>query len=421
METVSLRTRAAFFAVLAFVALAAAASAVELPPENARARLRLRDVILGSSAGARRADGRQLTDDGHAVRFETVESGESTFYLFLNQASGGGFPTVWEGNVSIKRRTLDGRPAYMTVLLRRDVGTYVRLHPAGERVRLEASLYGVPVQSNVMIPMSFAEAVSVSVERLVELTRDSVDWDMMLGTEPASSSVERTLARVRGILPRLRDEDDGAFDAQGRPVLIASGRPSLGGLNCSGFAKWVMDGFYAPIAGRGMEIAELKSKDLAIRGNRWSGRYEAERDPFFGLDWTRNMAVALQRARTGRQEQAESFDVRSLPFLRYVEDVGYPLEQIELALYLLTRADPDRIFLASINKDFGSEPTLRQHTHVAVLFPRFDRDGQLRVSVLERNVETSLESLRAQHPGASVHLVQVPVGGEFAPLDPGRR
>jgi hypothetical protein len=396
-------------------------AAVELPPENARTRLRLRDVILGSSARARQADTRQFTDDGHPVRFETVESGEHTFYLFLNQASGGSFPTVWEGNTSIKRNRADGRPAYMTVLLRRDLGTYVRLHPAGERVRLEASLYGMQVQSSVMIPISFDEAVSASLARLVELTGDRVDWDLLLGAEQPSSAMDRLLTRVREVLPRLRDEDDGAFDAQGKPVLIDSGRPSQGGLNCSGFAKWVMDGFYSPIAGAGMEIADLKSKDPAIRGNRWSNRYEAERDPFFGLDWTRNMAVALHRARTGRTEPAEGFDVRSLPFLRYVEDVGFPLENLELALYLLARRDPDRFYLASINKDFGADPPLRQHTHVAVLFPHFDREGQFRVSVLERNVQTSLDSLRSQHPNASVHLVHVPAEGRFAPLDPGRR
>jgi hypothetical protein len=97
------------------------------------------------------------------------------------------------------------------------------------------------------------------------------------------------------------------------------------------------------------------------------------------------------------------------------------MEHLELALYLLARREPDSIVLASINKDFGKEPVLRQHTHVAVLFPRFDRDGQFVVSVLERSVETSLGSLQAQHPNASVHLVRVAADGAFEPLDPGPR
>lgn len=416
-----MRTESKLLAFVACAVLAAAGTAAELPPENARVRLRLRHLILGPPGRAQMADTRQFGDDGHPVRFETVDAGEHTFYLFLNQAPAGGFPTVWEGNVSIKRRSADGRPLYMTMLLRRDAGTYVRLHPDGGRVRLEASLCGVAVQSSVMIAMPFEEAVSVSLERLVELTQGRLDWDLLIGRGQQSPAVARVLARIRAILPRLRDEEDGAFDGSGRPVLISTGLPSHGGLNCSGFAKWVMDGFYRPLTGTGMDIGALKAKDATTRGNRWSARYEDERDPFFGLDWTRNMAAALHRARTGRAAAAESFDVRSLPFLRYVEDVGYPIENIELALYLLARGEPDRMVLASINKEFGQEPALRQHTHVAVLFAQFDGDGQLRVSVFERNGETDLESLRARHPGASVHLVQVPVDGEFAPFDPGTR
>jgi len=418
MEIVSLRNRPILLALLAVVSLAGAAAATELPPENARARQRLREVILGPLGQARWVNTRLFMEDGHAVRFETVEAGEDTFYLFLNQSASGDFPTVGEGNVSIKRRYPDGSPAYMTILLRRDSGSYVRVHPANGRVRLEAFLYGVQVLANAMIPMTFDEAVGVSLDRLVELTRDRVDWDLLLDSGRQSPALSGVLARARSLLPLLRDEDDGAFDNAGRPVLIATGQPSKGGLNCSGFAKWIMDGFYRPLAGVFMDIAKLKTKDPTIRGNRWSERYEAERDPFFGLDWTRNMALALNRARTGRKADAESFDVRSLPFLDYVEDVGYPIERIELALYLLAREDPDRMFLGSINKEFGTSPTLHQHTHVVVLFPQFASDGQFRVSVLERNLETGLEGLRARHAGSHVHLVQVPAKGGFAPLDP---
>ena len=54
---------------------------------------------------------------------------------------------------------------------------------------------------------------------------------------------------------------------------------------------------FAPVRLSGMEIGELKARNLDTRGNRWSAAFETERDPYFGLDWTRNMAVALARAR----------------------------------------------------------------------------------------------------------------------------
>jgi hypothetical protein len=413
-----LTLRTGLLAIAAAALLAASAAALELPPENARTRERLLDVILGPPAQARWINNRLFAEDGHPVRFETSRAGDFTYYLFLNQSRTGQFPMVYEGNASIKRNAADGSLLYMTILLRRDSGSFLRLSPAGARVRLEAWLFGVPVATNVMIPVSFDQAVGLSLERLSELTGGRVDWDLIAGPGDRSADVARVLARARALMPRLSDEDDGAFDASGRPVLIATGRPSRGGLNCSGFAKWIMDGFYKPLTGRYMDIAALKTKDLSIRGNRFSEPFEAERDPFFGLDWTRNMAVALAEARTGREAEPESLDVRSVPFMEYVEDVGYPIDRIELALYLLAREEPDRVFLGSINRDFGRSPTLRQHTHVAVFFPLFDADGQFRVTVLERNMETGLDGLRARYPESHVHLVQVPAGGDFAPLDP---
>ncbi len=418
METASLTRKTALLTLFAAALLATSAAALELPPETAQTRQRLMDVIMGPPAQARWIDNRSFADDGHPVRFETARAGDFTYYLFLNQSPTGEFPTVYEGNASIKRNLTDGSLLYLTILLRRDSSSFVRLHPAGGRVRMEASLFGVQVAANVMIPLSFDEVVGVPLQRLAELTRDRVDWDLLAGRGERSADVVRVLTAARSIIPRLRDEDDGAFDASGKPVLIATGKPSSGGLNCSGFAKWIMDGFYKPLTGRYMDIAALKAKDLTIRGNRFSEHYETERDPFFGLDWTRNMAVALAVARTGRRAGAESFDVRSVPFMDYVEDSGYPIDRIELAMYLLAREEPDRIFLGSIETDFGRSPTLRQHSHVAVLFPLFDADGQFRVAVLERNLETGLGGLLARYPGSRVHLVQVSAGGEFAPLDP---
>jgi hypothetical protein len=214
--------------------------------------------------------------------------------------------------------------------------------------------------------------------------------------------------QVRSRLHALRDADDGALDEDGtfRFIETLSPQGAAGGFNCSGFAKWIVDGVYSSRSGRYLSITEVKQKRPSDRGNRWSARYEDERDPYFGLDWSRNLALAAAGRDSGDSEAA---DVRRVPYLSYVEDVGYPVEALGLAVYLLAVREPGYFYLGSVNQPFGSDPVLRQHVHVVVVFPYFDEAGRFHAIVMERNVETSLNSLARRYPGDSVHLVRVPM------------
>jgi hypothetical protein len=71
-------------------------------------------------------------------------------------------------------------------------------------------------------------------------------------------------------------------------------------------------------------LDELKKKPLDARGSFISRRFEEERDPFFGLDWSRNIAAALARLDGTSGVTAESQDVRKLPYWQYREDIGFP-------------------------------------------------------------------------------------------------
>jgi hypothetical protein len=224
------------------------------------------------------------------------------------------------------------------------------------------------------------------------------------------------VSTIREQLPLLADLDDGAYDSSGLPVSIEEELASEGGMNCSGFAKWVVDGLFYPVSESYTDIEKLKEKHLGLRGNRWSERYENERDPFFGLDWSRNLAVQLAEAKGHSGASLEDFDVRDVDYVAYVEDVGYPVSALQLILFQLARRDPDRFYLGSVNIPFGNEPALRQHTHLVVLFPLFSPKGDFRVVVMERNRETSLDSLEARYGGGHIHLVSLQADESFRPL-----
>ncbi len=327
---------------------------------------------------------------------------------------------------------------------------------------MDIFLYGEPFQTGVELPLPLDRLLTSPLERIVSLTQGSVDWSPVFppSQQEGDARISDIVRALRPRLPKLRDRDDGAMDVSGRLVLISTGRPDPkgdGGFNCSGFAKWVVDGFFHPLAGRYIDIETLRAQSQEERGGRWTGPFEEERDPFFGLDWTRNLARDLAEARDGTLPEVTDLDVRDATHFAYVKDAGYPIGQLRPLLYFLTRRDPGMIYLGSVNSagpapaaagltptNAGAAPIpagpasasppppaagavstpvpvplgapiMRQHHHVVVLFPYFDAQGVFRLVVMERNVETSAESLVRRYPGELVHLVRLDSTGTFVP------
>lgn len=382
-------------------------------PENHQARYLLREVILGPLAENAAAPARLLLQDrGPRVQFRTERSGGALYSLFLNE-QGASFPIDGRGSWVIKREEADGSFVQAKVFYRSGPGSFVRLFPAGGRTELEVHLFGVAVDRRVQLPVGFTSLLTEPFARVVELSRPTVRWELLLAAGKEAPDQGRTLERIRSGLAALGQAEDGAMDQDGRWVRIADLSPQPGGLNCSGFVKWVVDGFYRPLTGRYLSITELKRRHPELRGNRWSRSLEEERDPYFGLDWSRNLALALARARGEPAEGEESRDVRRLAYLDYREDVGFPVEELEAALFLSELKNPGSFYLGSFNREYGSGPMLRQHYHQAAFFPYFTAGGDFRTAVFDSGRETTLEEVRRRFVGHHVHLVRLEAGGPW--------
>ncbi len=396
-------------------------------PENLEVRERYREVVLASlGENAAAAPAVLAQADGSRVQFRTERSGSALYTLFLNQ-EGQAFPIDSSGSWVIKRSTEDGGFVQAKVFFRSDPGCFVRLFPAGSRTQMEVFLFGVPVARRAQLPVPFSSLLTSSFARVMELTGPLVRWDLLLwrGEPEADRHQLQVIGRIRSALGGLKEAEDGALDEEGRYVRIADGSPQgpAGGLNCSGFAKWLVDGFYGPLAGgRLTAVAELKRRHPELRGNRWSQGYEQARDPYFGLDWVRNLASALARAYGEAEGGPEFSDVRRLEHLEYREDVGYPVEELELALFLAAAREPGSFYLGSLNREMAGlpgQPVLRQHYHLAVFLPYFTAGGQFRVAVFDLNREGSLQDLQRRFPGHFVHLQRLSARGQW--VAPGLR
>jgi hypothetical protein len=242
--------------------------------------------------------------------------------------------------------------------------------------------------------------------------------------------------RVREGLPELVFADDGAIDERGEYVFIDTLEPQpaqAAGLNCSGFAKWLVDGLLRPLTGTRLPVGPLKAP-FGGRKSSFSEELEALRDPFFGLDWTRNLAAAANTVlRSPAYGTLEEFEVRKSPFAEvimrgggagtvrlypgFLENAGFGIEGLQPLLYTLAVETPGRIYLASVNAELtpAGGPGMRQHFHVAVLIPYFNEYGNFHIAVFESAEESSFAAFRNRYPDHYVNLVTIPLEPNFEP------
>lgn len=227
------------------------------------------------------------------------------------------------------------------------------------------------------------------------------------------------VSEIRQKSKNLNDSSVGAIDSDGNYTV-----DSNKGLNCSGFIKWLADGFYMPLRKKNgktplyMSLQKLRTKHPECRGDRYTNLFEDSRDPYFGLDWTRNIAVTLASEQNNQTYENENFDVRDSQILNYVEDRGFPLSKIEEILIEQAKLHPNRWYICSISGPFGENPRLHQHYHVCAFIPYTDEDGTLKIAVFERNKETSFAYLAKRYPKTYCNLVWLSMDGDFELMEP---
>ncbi len=254
---------------------------------------------------------------------------------------------------------------------------------------------------------------------LMERTSMYVNWDHVLptGNYNAYENIIALSKNIRSNLHHLPDAEDGAIDEYGNLVFIETSdiMEDLPGFNCSGFCKWVIDGMLYPSTGEYLAIEPLK--ESTYTGTQLSQPLAEMRDPYFGLDWTRNLGKSLYEIYDELPSSA-SIDVSDASIGDYQAHIGYSINTLSRVLYQLALKEPGNLYLGSVNKPFGTGPTLRQHVHVVVLMPYFDEQGLFHINVFERNVESSMQSLKNRYSSEFMHLVRIPAREAFSPWLP---
>jgi hypothetical protein len=378
-----------------------------------------------------------------------AEQGRDEFMVILARElpdapnSAAAFPGWAQGSWILTRRKDDGSPQRIRIFLRSDPYTYIQFRPfSADKSYLDVVLYDAYLVRSLPIPLAFERLYVIPVEEVLSLVKDNFPRRYFDPEPDMYRDTRAFIAALRERLPSLSFRDDGAINEEGRYVFIKEGtaQDGEGGLNCSGFAKWIVDGILRPLTGERLPIAPLKAP-LGERGSSLTRPYEALRDPYFGLDWTRNLALAAAAVlRSPSFGLLEEIEVRNAPFssviLRdkegtsvrsypgFLLDAGFGIEGLHPLLYTLAIDEPGRVYLASINNEIGPPATpgnprggvrMRQHYHIAALIPYFNEYGNFQVAVFESAEETSFSRFKTRYPGQYANLVRITAETAFDP------
>lgn len=348
-----------------------------------------------------------------------------------------------QGTWILSRKLIDGSCDRISVYPVADANIRVDVKPDGTnpekgRCRLDLVIYGAFAARDVNVGVPFFSLYTAPFSSLVSLTATTVPWELIDPDPSLYDDIGSMIMEIREKLPTLVYLDDGAFDENYSPVLIATGQaqdpkkvlaaiplgqnPALvaGGVNCSGFAKWIVDGIIRTEAGQGTFIVPLKGRTDAP-STYFTEPVRESRDLFFALDWTRNLASAAESLRVGRTVKPDESGVNVTVdtfsgMTPFVKNVGYKVKELYPLLYKLAVREPGNFYLGAISRERGNPP-MRQYHHVVAFFPRFDRDGQFSVAVFESAVETPCDVFIAKNADAFAYLVRVraPEAAYFEP------
>lgn len=367
-----------------------------------------------------------------------------------------GITKVPQGTWILYRNFENGEPVCIKIYPRENPELFLEIRPANKKSEkgrsfINICLFNAYVRKNIAVGVPFESIYYLSLLELRNMTNAILPWDIF--NPPINyTSVEATSDTISENLHKLVYIEDGAFDEFGKPIHLKYGRVQtdsdiivsisptqklkdvIGGVNCAGFLKWIIDGMIKPIAGQGTFINKLLTP-TDVPSTYFTKPY-SETDLYFGLDWIRNLAVAALSLKTKQTVKpiGSGVDVKIEPFALvvpvpsdnnpsdayvfkgYEKNVGYQTQYLQALFYYLAIKEPGHFYLGAVSRD-TAKPTVRRYHHVAAFFPYFDILGNFHIDVYESAEKTSIHDFIERNSDAFTALVRIraPQYGLFAP------
>ena len=259
--------------------------------------------------------------------------------------------------------------------------------------RCDLYLFGQLYQQDLIYYFPFESLKYCEVGTILTMLRDNKLYDEVIIQNDDAALKNRFIENV--VIPSINENytNDGARSNIGEYVYIATGEVQTSknpGFTCSGFMKEVCDNYirYNNPDFKWMDINDLKARRLSERKNPSYDRYEETHDPFFGLDWIRNICDQLNKEMHFGTIHCEEVndDSRAENF----GDFGYYFSDLQNVIFRDQQKDSRYIYLISFNKYRDTRPTIPLFYHVAILVPIM-QNGSFTIRLFESGVENPFD------------------------------
>ena len=319
----------------------------------------------------------------------------------------------------------------------------MQMNATGFKTLADFVVYGSYAARGVPVGLPFQRLYRASFLEVFDLTENTLPWNYMNIMPALYHPVRQMIAVIRENLERIHLTEDAAYDEDGNPIYISTGKERVEapevkeaqelGLSSAGFLKWIVDGLVVPVSGGYTRLAPLQVPTVEFRQGSFAEGLEADSEVTFSLNWTRNLAAAVLSTYSGRNfyYNTSGCDVRIEPFsaeidesgrlsnsLGYLEDSGYRVNTIKGLLYVLAATEPGKIYLGAVrqsNRSTAENPEVHFFTEGVAIFPYFDAHGQFQVVIFEGGEELSLEAFLNRYKDSYVHLARINASERFFP------
>lgn len=310
------------------------------------------------------------------------------------------------------------QPESCTVYFKPGKSIFMTMTPYDDRVRADVIVYGQRIYNGTVIPVSWEKVLQKNFEDIIDASAAVIDWDLLLAAQNKAHTrnIQLITERIDKALPDISLADYKAMSENGKWVDIPDGSEySRALINSFGFVKWIGDGFYKPATGKLMNLNDLVLSHFEeSTGNNWLIKETFKRNPYFGMDWIKNIGLKLNRLSVP-DASIDEIEVRSLPFYGFTETAGFDTSALRFVMYYLAAKEPSRFYFISYSRpsEWAGDRTLLEHSKTAVAFPTIDYRGLLDIAYYENGKKFAAEEIEKRIGDADIYLIGVEISTLF--------
>lgn len=353
------------------------------------------------------------------------------------------YPVTASGSWVLHRDIKSGNPLFIRYYFASEPEVYMQMNFSNHKVLADFVVFDGYAARGVPVGIPFQRLYKASFLEVFDLTESTLPWNYMNIMPALYHPVQQMIAVIRENLDRITVLEDAAYDENGEPIYISTGKQRIESpevqdqqglaLSSAGFLKWIVDGLVVPVAGGYTRLDPLLAPTVQFRQGSFAETVGEEYAVSFSLDWTRNLAAAVLSIYSGRNfyYNTSGCDVQIEPFsaeidefgklsnsLGYLKDTGYRVNTIKGLLYVLAATEPGKMYLGAVRQSHRpsvDSPEVQFFTEAVAIFPYFDGYGQFQVVIFEGGKELSLETFMDRYKDSYVHLARINASERFFP------